>query len=212
MEDLELIALWKSYDQKLEENLRLNRRNAEAITIMKIKSLVRSMAPYKIFVLITGILWIIFLGGVLYHTYSFASAFFLGSISIHVVMLAIVLGIYFKQLVFIFQTDITEPLFDTQRRLAWLKSSTLLISRLMFVHIPVWMTFCISEQMMRTPFWLTVHMGLTFIFIVAAIWLFLNIKYENRDKKWFKLIFNGKEWEPVMKSAELLREIEDYKK
>jgi len=41
-------------------------------------------------------------------------------------------------------------------------------------------------------------------FTVIAIWLFFNIKYENKNKKWFQLIFNGKEWTPLMKSMELL--------
>jgi hypothetical protein len=210
MEESELIALWRSYDQKLEENLRLNRQNAEAITLIKIKSLVRSMAPLKIFTLVTGVLWITFLLIVLYNTYSFASGFFLGSVSIHVVMLAVVLGIYLKQIIFIFETDINDALLETQRRLSWLKSSTLLVSRLMFVHIPIWTTFCITEQTLSDPVALGISLTLTLIFTITAIWLFFNIKYENKDKKWFKLIFNGKEWEPVLKSAELLREIKNY--
>jgi hypothetical protein len=45
----------------------------------------------------------------------------------------------------------------------------------------------------------------------VAIWLFFNIRYENRNKKWFKFIFIGKEWTPLMKSMELLEQIEDYK-
>jgi len=46
---------------------------------------------------------------------------------------------------------------------------------------------------------------------VIAIWLFFNIKYENRNKKWFQLIFSGKEWTPLMKSMELLEQVEEYK-
>jgi hypothetical protein len=47
-------------------------------------------------------------------------------------------------------------------------------------------------------------------FVIAAIWLFFNIKFENRDKKWFKLIFNGKEWTPLIKSMELLEQLDEY--
>ena len=49
----------------------------------------------------------------------------------------------------------------------------------------------------------------TIPFSVVSFWLFLNIKYENR--KWFKLIFNDKEWTPLMKSIELLEQVEEYK-
>ena len=51
----------------------------------------------------------------------------------------------------------------------------------------------------------------TLSFTVIAVWLFLNINYENRDKKWFRLIFNGTEWQPVIKSMELLHQIDHYK-
>ena len=51
----------------------------------------------------------------------------------------------------------------------------------------------------------------TFAFTFAAVWLFLNIKYENKDKKWFRLIFDGKEWTPVLKSIELLNQVKEYK-
>ena len=51
----------------------------------------------------------------------------------------------------------------------------------------------------------------TLSFTVIAIWLFFNIKYENRNKKWFQLIFSGKEWTPLMKSMELLDQVEEYK-
>ena len=210
MQESELIALWRSYDQKLEENLTLNRQNAAAITLIKIKSLLRTMAPMKIFVTVTGILWISFLCVVLYQTYSFASPFFWYSILTHVVLLAVVIGIYILQIILIFQTDLSEALMETQRRLASLKGSTLLVSRLMFLHAPVWTTFSIQERMFEHPVWLTLQVATTILFLITALWLFFNIKYENRDKKWFKMIFNGKEWDPVMRSIEMLREIEGY--
>src|SRR5215217_2672327 len=164
MQETELIAMWRSYDQKLEENLTLNRKNAEAITLIKIKSLINSMAPMKIFIIIASVLWITFLGVVLYRTYSFASVFFWWSIFIHVVLLAFVIGVYVYQLVLIFQTDISEPLVETQHRLASLTSSTLLVSRLMFLHAPIWTTFSISEKMYEHPVWLTLQVLITLVF------------------------------------------------
>ncbi|WP_192579296.1 hypothetical protein [Dyadobacter aurulentus] len=210
MQETELIAMWRSYDKKLEENLTLNRKNAEAITLIKIKSLMNSMAPMKIFIIIASVLWITFLGVVLYKTYSYASAFFWWSIFIHAVLLAFVIGVYVYQLVLIFQTDISEPLVETQHRLASLTSSTLLISRLMFLHAPIWTTFSISEKMYEHPVWLALQVSITLAFVATALWLFFNIKYENREKRWFRYIFSGKEWEPVMKSIAMLRDIEGY--
>ena len=210
MQESELIALWRSYNQKLEENLVLNRQNASAITLIKIKSLVSSMVPMKIFVIATGSLWVTFLSAVLYRTFDYASPFFWFSIATHVILLAFVIGLYVYQVALIYQTDLGEALLKTQYRLAYLKSSTLWIYKLMFLHAPVWTTFSIQKKMFEHPVWLTVQIITTLVFLVLALWLFFNIKYENRGKKWFKLIFRGKDWDPVIRSMEMLKEIEGY--
>ena len=57
----------------------------------------------------------------------------------------------------------------------------------------------------------TIQIVVTLLFTFLAVWLFRNIKYENRDKKWFRLIFNGNEWSPVIKSMELLSQIDEYR-
>lgn len=61
-------------------------------------------------------------------------------------------------------------------------------------------------------FWLyAIQFIVTVSFVVISVWLFFNIKYENRDKKWFQLIISGIEWNPVIKSMELYREVEEFK-
>lgn len=42
------------------------------------------------------------------------------------------------------------------------------------------------------------------IFFMAALWLFVNIRFENRERKWFKFIFRGAEWTPLMKAMQIL--------
>lgn len=211
MQESELIELWRSYDRKLEESLILNRQNAQAITLIKIKSVVSSMAPTKIILIVASTIWLSFVGVALYYTYASVSPFFWYSIAIHAIILAFVIGVYIYQLVLIYQTDLGEALFDTQRRLARLKSSTLLIARLMFLHAPIWTTFSIPERIFEHPVWMAIQFAVTAIFVTAALWLFFNIKYENRNKKWFAFIFRGNQWDPVIKSFEMLREIERYK-
>ena len=40
----------------------------------------------------------------------------------------------------------------------------------------------------------------------------MNIKLENKNKPWFKLIFDGKGWQPVIQSMELLEDIKEFRK
>ena len=217
MDELEIKKLWQSTNDKLEKSFVIDKKNTEEITHMKVYSLLGSMKPIKFFALLVGILWVgiggIALSSIYLNSFNEANKFFLFSASIQVGLTAISLYIYLYQLITIYQIDITEPIIRTQEKLSNLKISTLWVTRLLFLQLPVWTTFWWNETMLTDWSILQWIMTLLFTlsFIVIAIWLFFNIKYENRNKKWFQLIFSGKEWTPLMKSMELLEQVEEYK-
>jgi hypothetical protein len=213
MEDTEMITLWKSYGQKLDETLTLNRKNAEDITRIKVQSVLSSMRPLKIFAILVGIVWVTFVDILIINLYPVASPYFLISAGIQALLTKLAIGIYLYQLILIHQVDTSEPVLATQDRIARLKYSTIWIARVLFLQLPVWTTFYLSGSIFNNGNTLMhiIQIGTTALFTFAAVWLFLNIRYENRDKKWFKLIFRGNEWAPVMKSMELLDQINEYK-
>jgi hypothetical protein len=55
------------------------------------------------------------------------------------------------------------------------------------------------------------QIAITLIFTVTAVWLFINIRFENRNQKWFRVLFRGKEWTPLMKAMDLLEQTNEYK-
>ena len=217
MNELALKELWKTANEKLEENFILNRKNTEDITRLKVQNFVSSIKPIKIFAILVGILWVGILGTVVVNLFIFSfskiSPIFLFSLAMQVVLTAIALIIYIYQLITIYQVDLTEPILNTQEKIASLKTTTLWAAKLMFLQLPVWTTFWWNETMftdwnfLQWSILLLYTGSLTFL----SLWLFFNIKFENRDKKWFKFIFNGKEWTPLMKSMELLAQIDEYK-
>ncbi len=213
MENTDIINIWKSYDKKLEENLVLNRKNAADITKLKVQSLLQSMKPLKIFTIFIGILWIGYIDTLIVSSFHIVSSYFLISAIIQVVLTKLAIGIYLYQLILIHTVDISEPILNTQEKLSRLKSSTLWVTRLLFLQLPVWTTFYLNDSMLANGnIWLYMLQFLvTVSFSYIAIWLFFNIRYENRDKRWFRLIFEGKEWTPVLKSIELYEEIEEFK-
>jgi hypothetical protein len=171
------------------------------------------MRPLKIFTILAGILWIAFVDTLIIHLFPIANPFFLGSAILQVLLTKLSIGIYLYQLVLIQRADISEPVIATQNKLARLKSSTLWVARLLLLQLPVWTTFYWNRSMLENGnvllYILQAVVTLSFIFL--AIWLFRNIKYSNRNKKWFCLLFSGKEWNPVIKSMELLQQVEEYK-
>ncbi|MFZ4545618.1 MAG: hypothetical protein ACOYOA_16325 [Saprospiraceae bacterium] len=217
MNELELKKLWQTTNDKLELSIVANKNNTEGITRMMVYNILGSMKPIKIFTLLVGILWVgigvIALSSLYLNSFSEANKFFLFSASIQVGLSGIALFVYLYQLITIYQMDISEPILRTQEKLANLKISTLWVARILYLQLPVWTTFWWNETMLTD--WGVLQWGVTLFFTisftVAAIWLFFNIKYENRNKKWFQLIFSGKEWTPLMKSMEILEQVEAYK-
>jgi hypothetical protein len=213
MNELELKKLWQATNLKLEESLVISRNNSNEIAKMKIHNIMGTMKPIKIFTLLIGILWVGITGTLVVNLFLKVNLFFLFSAIIQIGLTAIALIIYIYQLIKIYEVDITDPVLKTQNRLAYLKTSTLWITRILFLQLPVWTTFYWNTSMLESGNWfLWIIQGMvTLSSAYVAIWLFFNIRYENKDKKWFKLIFIGKEWTPLMKSMELLEQIEDYR-
>lgn len=217
MNELELKEFWKTANDKLEESFVISRKNTEDITRIKVHSFLNSMKPIKIFMLLIGALWVgigtTVLGRIYLNAFSEANKFFLFSATIQVLLTAIALFIYIYQLTKINEIDISDPILKTQERLTQLKITTLWSAKILFLQLPVWTTFWWNETMLTDwnllQWTMTVIITLSFTYV--ALWLFFNIKYENRNKKWFKLIFNGKEWTPLIKSMELLEQIEECK-
>lgn len=213
MEENQLLALWESYDRKLSRNLVLNRQNAEEITKIKVRSLLSSMQPLKIFAIILGVLWVGFLDIIVINVWEYASPMFLISIGFHILLTKLAIGVYLYQLVLINLVDLYEPILDAQEKIAKLKSSTIWITRLLFLQLPAWTVFYWSKDLFQNLnifqiiIMVSVALGMAYI----GIWLFRNIRFENRDKKWFKFLLSGKEWDPMMKANDLLEQIEQAK-
>jgi len=216
MNELELKKLWQITNDKLEASFVINKEHTDDITRIKVHSILSSMKPIKIFTLLVGILWVgigvIALGSIYVNSFSEANKFFLFSASIQVGLTAIALYVYLYQLITIYQVDITDPIIKTQERLVTLKMSTLWVTRILLLQLPVWTTFWWNETMLTDwsfyQWLITLFFTASFTFL--ALWLFFNIKYENRNKNWFKLIFNGKEWTPLMESMELVEQMKEH--
>lgn len=218
MEPAEILNLWKSYDNKLEQALSLNKRNTQELLRLQAKSVLSGVKPLKIFTICAGILWVL-LGGIVVvnlflYAYDRISLFFLYSAAAQLLLTAIAIFIYIYQLIMIHKVDISDSVVAAQKKLSYLKSSTLWSAKVLFLQLPFWTTFYLSADLIRSGnmLYILVNGFFTFLFIYGAVWLFIHIDYKNKDKKWFKLLFEGKEWTSIMRSVEFYKEIERYEK
>lgn len=217
MNEVELKKLWQTTNAKLEETLTANTINSAEISQLKVYHFILSMRPIKLFTLLAGLIWVGLGISILSHAFIYGfsqmNKFFLFSASVQVGLTAIALFIYLYQLIVIYQVDITNSIIETQKKIAHLKLSTLWVTRILFLQLPVWTTFWWNELMFQewNLFQWSITGSVTFAFLFTAIWLFFNIKIENKDKKWFKILFTGKEWTLLMKSMDLLEQLSKYR-
>lgn len=216
MNEKELKLLWQSSNEKLERSLQVNKKNTDEITKLKVQNVLGSMKPIKIFTLFVGIIWVLF-GGIIVtnlfiYAYDKVSLFFLYSAAVQLLLTAVAIGIYLYQLIMISNVNISDSVITTQKKISYLKGSTIWSAKILFLQLPFWTTFYLSKEMIVSGniAYILVNGFFTLLFVYLAIWLFFNIKYENRNKKWFQWIFRGKEWQPILQSMELLNQIDNY--
>lgn len=216
MNENELKSLWQTTNKKLENSLLLNTKNIEDITRLKIQNFLSTMKPIKIFTLVVGIIWVIVIGGVLgsifLQGFSNVNLYFFCSATMQVLLTIIAIAVYVYQLDLIHKIDFSEPILVIQEKLSKLKVSTLNVTRILFLQLPFWTTFYWNEEMLvNGNLFLWILQGIiTLTFAYLSVWLFFNIKYENRNKKWFQFIFSGKEWQPIIQSMDLLSQMDKY--
>ena len=217
MNEKELILLWQSENERSENSLTINKKSCDAVTGLKIQNFLSSMKPVKIFAILVGISWVALLGTLLVFLSVKASGkismFFLFSAAVQVMLTAIAVGFYVHQLYLISKIDFNETILSIQEKLSGLQASTLNVTRMLVLQLPLWTTFYWNEEMFASGnLFLWLLQGITTLsFTWLAIWLFHNIRYENKNKKWFQWLFKGREWQPILLSLELLNQIQEYR-
>ncbi len=214
MENIEIINLWKQYDEKLEKSLSLNQKIIAELQQQKAKSALKPARNYKYVAVLVGLVYAAMIAYFWYHLNSIAPVFMNLSIGIHLMITLIATAMYVHQLVMINQIDISENIVQMQQKMAKLQSSTLKVIGICFLQFPVFATWNIRLDLIEknpVAFWL-IQVPVVLLFTYIGIWFYININIKNIDKRWFRMMFWGSEWKSILKSGQFLKEIETFEK
>ena len=214
MNDQELKNMWNSYDEKLDKILTVNNNLLQHNLKMSTSSVLSRIKPIKIFTIIIGILWVILIDTIIVNYFSSEFIFFHVSLGLISLINKIAIGTYVYHLILIKDMDTSQNVLDTQKMLSDLKVSTLNVAKILILQLPLFTTLHINSTMfeeINLILW-TIQIIVTGSFTYLSVWLFLNIKMDNCDKKWFRMIFNGKEWDDLYKAGDFLNELEEFDK
>ena len=215
MNDTDLKYLWQAGNEQIAISQKSDKTSLDNLTKRNVSHFLSSMKPIKIFTLLVGLLWVFSIGYVLIkltiNAYDQVSLYFLYSAYFQVMLTAMAVILYIIQLSTLYSIDFNKPVVILQKTLIKLKASTLNVTKILILQLPFWTTFYWNESMFKNgtlPLFI-LQGAVTISFTCLAIWLFFNLKFENADKWWFKLLLQGKEWEPLITSINILNEMEE---
>jgi hypothetical protein len=215
MNDTDLKYLWQIGNEQIAISQKSDKSSLDNLTKRNVSHFLSSMKPIKIFTLLVGLLWVLGIGYVLLkltiNAYDQVSLYFLYSAYFQVMLTAMAVIIYIIQLSTLYSIDFNKPIVILQKTLIKLKASTLNVTKILILQLPFWTTFYWNESMFKNgtlPLFI-LQGAVTISFTYLSLWLFFHLKFENADKWWFKLLLQGKEWEPLITSINILNEMED---
>lgn len=215
MNDTDLKYLWQTGNEQIAISQKSDKTSLDKLTKRNVSHFLSSMKPIKIFTLLAGLLWVLGIGYVLIkltiNAYDQVSLYFLYSAYFQVMLTAVAVILYIIQLSTLYSIDFNKPVVILQKTLIKLKASTLNITKILILQLPFWTTFYWNESMFKNgtlPLFI-LQGAVTISFTYLSLWLFFHLKFENADKWWFKLLLQGKEWEPLITSINILNEMEE---
>jgi hypothetical protein len=222
MEDLEIINLWKTQSAKLDQSLAINTRLLSAIQTQKAQNALQSLKQLKIGGVITGVLYIVFLAWILsialrytIANNSSAAYYFIGSITLISLINIKAVYDYIKHLIWMNQINYDGSIAEVQQKLNHLKLSIIQHSRIMFLQMPFYTTFYLSNSWFpQTSGWayLLFQFLLTGAFCYASYWCYKTLDIKNVNSKWFKFLIAGSGGKSVSKAMGFYNELEELKK
>ena len=215
MNDTDLKYLWQAGNNQIAISQKSDKTSLDKLKKRNVSHFLSSMKPIKIFTLLVGLLWVFGIGYVLIkltiNAYAQVSLYFLYSAYFQVMLTAVAVILYIIQLSTLYSIDFNKPVVILQKTLINLKASTLNVTRILILQLPFWTTFYWNESMFKNgtlPLFI-LQGAVTISFTYLSLWLFFHLKFENADKWWFKLLLQGKEWEPIITSIVILNDMEE---
>jgi hypothetical protein len=217
MEETNFVLLWKEHYEKIDQALAINKQILKEVIGQKAQSALQSLSRFKARGIAVVIIYLILLGIALFFAishYSPAANYFIVSIGIIFLINIKALSDYIKHLVWVNNIDYDGSITEIQQRLTKLQLSIFKHSRIMFLQLPFWTTFQLSNKWFPQDVgwgYLAFQVILTGSFTYMAYWLYKNQTIENADKKWVKTLIAGSGGKSVMKALEFYKELEKFK-
>jgi lysylphosphatidylglycerol synthetase-like protein (DUF2156 family) len=216
MENQDLIALWKTQDAKIEQTLEINKRVLIELIHNKAQKELGILKRFKVTGVILSIPYLILLGGALAYAvlhYSSAWNYFIISLSVIFLLNLKALVDYFKHLIWISELNYEGSITEIQTKITTLQKSIVNHTRVLFLQLPFWSTFYLSNKWFPQNITWTLFVFQVFItssFVFIALWLYRKMNASNVDKEWVQKFIVGTEWKSASNVLSFYKELQAF--
>jgi lysylphosphatidylglycerol synthetase-like protein (DUF2156 family) len=216
MEETNFVLLWKEQYEKIDQSLAINKRILKETISQKARSALRSLIRIKATGIVAAIIWLLLLGAALFIAvlnYSSAVNYFIVSVAAIFIINVKALCDYIKHLAWVNSINYDGSITKIQKKLVRLQLSIFQHVRIMFLQLPFWTTFTLSNKWFpQNVSWMYIIFQILFTasFTYLAFWLYKNISLANANKKWVKSLIEGAGGKSVTKAMEFYKEIEEF--
>lgn len=220
MNDKDFQDLWKKMDKGDNPVNYPRSGESSGFDLAGIQQDIRKMRFPKSIAVLTGIVWCLVVGALVVMAIigringNGISWFFIISMGLQVLLTALGTGMYMHQVILLQQMELAGTVVETQERISRILMSGLWSVRILILQLPLWSTFFLSRKMLAgAPMhWLLFQAVVTAGLSVITLWLFRQLRFENRHKRWFRFLFSGKGWTPLMKAMDNFEELQQFGK
>lgn len=193
--------------------MELNRRVFVDLQQQKVDATLRPLIRSRAAGIVVGVLWLVLMGFCLVVVRSQ----WVMAVSFSVFFLCTAMGIagYIRDLTVIRAISFADPVMETQKRLAGLRTTMVRDMRLMWLQLPFWSCFFVSDELISNGGrqFLLIEAPVFVFFLVVAVFLYRNITIENAQRKrWVAAMIRGAGTRRVGKALEILKELEEFKR
>ncbi len=209
MELTEIIGLWKEQNSKIDKCLNINTQLLKESLQGKVKSTLHGLKITRIAGIAFGIIWCAAMLLIVIASWSKTNLYFKSAIIIHISISITAIALYVYHLVLLKNFNYNQTVIVAQQRLLKLKLSNLKTLGLLWIQLPVFsIWFMSNEWMLDSPatFWF-VQVPIVIIQLFIGIWLYMNLNIKNQHKKWFKWFMSKGEFKRIQDANEILNEI-----
>ncbi len=209
MNEQEMISLWQSHEDKLNQVLKVNKELLFEVTKNRLQQTIGKLRRPKSMMLILGIPYTLLMCFITMIALKAGGVFQVIGFGAITLLMILILSIYGYHLYLVQGISGAQDIVRVQSKLSMLRISSYNCARLAVLQLPFWVICWVSTKALwEAPLlYGGINLLLFLLFSWGSFWLYQQLDPTKPQTKVSRFFLSGSEWEPITKSAHILEQL-----